>query len=508
MNEHVTRRTESANEAGIFGVVSQLFAQGGDMHIDAAVEDLVIPLADFLQKLIARFYPAAGPGQAEEKLVFHRGQGKGDAPQIGTAGRWHDAQFSNHNIVVGQRLNHGGPIGPARDGTQARQEFPGGKCLGQVIVRADFQADDPVRFLAAGGEHENGHPGGSTNPAQDFQAIYAGQHHIENHRMPGLGQRLLHPFEAGVHRHYLVPHWLQVFDQKAAEFFIIIHHQDAARAGTLVDGGFIGRGIHRSWEGSRTKVNSFTQKRLRNLPFLNNNPGPPSSLLNIRGLGSDQFHEPMKRLPALLFMSALTSGLVPAQTTPETKSTGPAQFWQASLTAETNKDYDAALNQITSYQTSGGNAFLGHLRAAWLYYLKQDYKNASAHYLEAERLQPSSINPLLGLMNVSEAQGNADEIQKAAENVLHLDPLNYRAQMVSAYQQYTAKNYAMALAGYRRVLLYYPDDMTALSGEAWSLYYLGQGEKAATDFQTLLSVNSNDAWSQKGLALCQAQKSY
>jgi len=216
----------------------------------------------------------------------------------------------------------------------------------------------------------------------------------------------------------------------------------------------------------------------------------------------------MKRLPALLFMSALTSGLVPAQTPPETKSTGPAQFWQASLTAETNKDYDAALNQITSYQTSGGNVFLGHLRAAWLYYLKQDYKNASAHYLEAERLQPSSINPLLGLMNVSEAQGNVDEIQKAAENVLHLDPLNYRAQMVSAYQQYTAKNYAMALAGYRRVLLYYPDDMTALSGEAWSLYYLGQGEKATVDFQTLLSVNSNDTWSQKGLALCQAQKSY
>jgi tetratricopeptide (TPR) repeat protein len=216
----------------------------------------------------------------------------------------------------------------------------------------------------------------------------------------------------------------------------------------------------------------------------------------------------MKRLPALLFISALTSGLVSAQTTPETNSTGPARFWQASLTSETNKDYDSALNQITAYQTSGGDAFLANLRAAWLYYLKQDYQNSARLYLEAERLQPSSINPLLGLMNVSETQGNAAEIQKAAENVLHLDPLNYRAQMVAAYQQYTAKNYAAALATYRRVLTYYPDDMTALSGEAWSLYYLGQGEKAAVDFQILLGINSNDSWAQKGLALCQAQKSY
>jgi len=216
----------------------------------------------------------------------------------------------------------------------------------------------------------------------------------------------------------------------------------------------------------------------------------------------------MRRLPALLFICALTSGLVSAQTKSETNSGGPSQFWQASLSSETNKDYDSALSQITSYQTSGGNAFLANLRAAWLYYLKQDYQNAASHYIEAERLQPSSINPLLGLMNVSEAQGNATEIQKAAENVLHLDPLNYRAQMVFAYQHYTAKNYAMALAGYRRVLTYYPDDMTALSGEAWSLYYLGQGDKAATDFQTLLGINSNDSWAQKGLALCQAQKSY
>jgi tetratricopeptide (TPR) repeat protein len=217
----------------------------------------------------------------------------------------------------------------------------------------------------------------------------------------------------------------------------------------------------------------------------------------------------MKRLSTLLFISVLTSGFLFGQTTTvETRPGNPAQFWQASLTSETNKDYDTALSQIAAYQTSGGNAFLANLRTAWLYYLKQDYQNATKHYNEAERMQPTSINPLLGLLNVSEAQGNAAAIQKAAENILHLDPMNYRAQMAAAYQQYTAKNYSAAFATYRRVLTYYPDDMTALSGEAWSLYYLGQGEKAAADFQTLLSINANDSWSQKGLVLCQGLKNY
>jgi tetratricopeptide (TPR) repeat protein len=208
----------------------------------------------------------------------------------------------------------------------------------------------------------------------------------------------------------------------------------------------------------------------------------------------------MKKLPALLLFSALTSGLVLAQTETATNS-GPAPFWQASLTAETNKDYDSALKQTAAYQAAGGDVFLATLRTAWLSYLKKDYKNAALNYAEAERLRPSSINPLLGLMYVSVAQGDAAAIEKAAEDVLHVDPLNYQAQMLDASQQYASKNYAIALASYRRVLTYYPDDLTALSGEAWSLYYLGRAKEATADFKLLLGINSSDTWAQKGLSL-------
>jgi tetratricopeptide (TPR) repeat protein len=210
----------------------------------------------------------------------------------------------------------------------------------------------------------------------------------------------------------------------------------------------------------------------------------------------------MKRLPSLLFLSACGGGLVGAQT-----ATGSsAQYWQASLTAETSHDYDAALSDVLKYQSADGNPFLANLRTAWLYYLKQDYANAARYYNAAEKLQPTSINPLLGLMNVSEAQNDSAAIEKSAEDVLHLDPMNYRAQMAVAYRHYLAKDYAMALASYRRVLASYPDDMTALSGEAWSLYYLGQQDQAETDFKTMLGINADNTWAQKGLALCQQAK--
>jgi len=208
----------------------------------------------------------------------------------------------------------------------------------------------------------------------------------------------------------------------------------------------------------------------------------------------------MKKLPAILLFSALTSGVAMAQSA--TGAADPAQFWQASLGAETSRDYDTALSQTAAYQTAGGDTFLATLRTAWLAYLKKDYKNAALHYNEAERLHPSSINPLLGLMYVSVAEGDATATEKAAENVLHVDPLNYQAQMVAAAQQYASKNYASALASYRRVLTYYPDDLTALSGEAWSLYFLGRVKEATTDFQLLLGINASDTAARRGLNLC------
>lgn len=212
----------------------------------------------------------------------------------------------------------------------------------------------------------------------------------------------------------------------------------------------------------------------------------------------------MKTLPRLLvLLFSASGGLTYSQTAPTTAPNAPAVFWKASVTAETNKDYPGALRQLTGFQQAGGDHFLFNLRAGWLCYLDQDYPNAGDHYNEAARLQPSAINPLLGLLNVAQARADAAEIRKAVDAVLRVDPLNYTAQMAGATLQFKAQNYRESLSYYRRVLHYYPDDLAARSGEAWSLYHQGQRDLATADFQILLSVNPDYPDARQGLDLAQ-----
>jgi len=84
------------------------------------------------------------------------------------------------------------------------------------------------------------------------------------------------------------------------------------------------------------------------------------------------------------------------------------------------------------------------------------------------------------------------------------EALSYHSLMVNGARYYTVKNYALALANYRQALVLRPNDATALSGEAWSLHYLGLDDQAAKDFQTLLKFNANDSWAREGMSLCRS----
>ncbi len=83
---------------------------------------------------------------------------------------------------------------------------------------------------------------------------------------------------------------------------------------------------------------------------------------------------------------------------------------------------------------------------------------------------------------------------------------SYHSLMVNGARHYTARYYALALSDYRRALALRPNDVTALSGEAWSLYHLGQGELAAKDFEAILEQDAHDSWAREGLALCESPR--
>jgi tetratricopeptide (TPR) repeat protein len=205
----------------------------------------------------------------------------------------------------------------------------------------------------------------------------------------------------------------------------------------------------------------------------------------------------------LVALAANSQTIRYAQST--TTPANPSQSWAASLEAETGKKYDDAIADLIAYQQAGGDPFLASERLGWLNYEKGDYTRAEEYYGAASRSIPTAINPLLGLLNTAEAQKDPRKIERAAGSLLHTEPSNYRAQMALGSMHLNMRDYQRAVSEFRRVLVYYPDDLDAASGLAWAVYYLGGKREALALFQRILTVNPQYAYAQRGLALASAQ---
>jgi tetratricopeptide (TPR) repeat protein len=180
---------------------------------------------------------------------------------------------------------------------------------------------------------------------------------------------------------------------------------------------------------------------------------------------------------------------------------GPAQHWTASLQAETSGQYAEAINELRAYDQQGGDPFFTAERSGWLNYLAGNYSIAEQAYARAKQIQPTAINPMLGLLLVAQAQKDARKIERAAEDILRAEPTNYRAQAALAALHFANKDYRRSASDYRRLLTTYPDDADAMSGEAWSAFYLGLHREASETFRRLLSINASYPYAKQGFDL-------
>lgn len=181
--------------------------------------------------------------------------------------------------------------------------------------------------------------------------------------------------------------------------------------------------------------------------------------------------------------------------------TGPGQHWTASIQAETQGKYADAINELRAYDQQGGEPFLTAERSGWLNYLAGDYTKAEQAYARAKQIQPTAINPLLGLLSVAQAQKDGGKFERAAEDILRTEPTNYRAQAALAALHFANKDYRRSASDYHRLLTTYPDDADAMSGEAWSAFYLGLRREASDAFRRLLSISPRYPYAQQGFDL-------
>ena len=213
----------------------------------------------------------------------------------------------------------------------------------------------------------------------------------------------------------------------------------------------------------------------------------------------------MNRLLALLLPLAIVStGAVKSRAPSGLNPEDMAKFWSDSVTAESAKNYDDAIKQTVSFQQGGGDKYLSALRYAYLLHLKADYQKSAEMYATAAKLQPMALAPALGLLSAAQGLNDAAKIRVAAENILKAEPTNYRAQMAMAGLLFVSREYRRSLSNYRRALASYPGDLDALSGAAWSAFYLGEKREALDYFQQLMSISPDYTYARKGYELSAA----
>ena len=75
-------------------------------------------------------------------------------------------------------------MGAASDGAEAGEEFATGEGFWEVIIGAQFEADDTVGFFASCGEHEDGDIACVADAFKDFEAVHSREHEVEEDGVP------------------------------------------------------------------------------------------------------------------------------------------------------------------------------------------------------------------------------------------------------------------------------------------------------------------------------------
>ena len=139
----------------------------------------------------------------------------------------------------GAGAQQGGAVhgpGAAEDGLHAGDEFKHGEGLHQVVVGPQAQALHPVRLLAAGREHEDGHlihalPEG----LQDLEPVELGQHQVQHDEIGPPGRMGRQGWQTVAHGLDGVAFKTQVVDEELAEGRLILHHEDVGHGVSLKD---------------------------------------------------------------------------------------------------------------------------------------------------------------------------------------------------------------------------------------------------------------------------------
>lgn len=147
------------------------------------------------------------------------------------------------------------------------------------------------------------------------------------------------------------------------------------------------------------------------------------------------------------------------------------------------------------------NSYETSLRLGWLNYSSGMFTEAVAYYQNAIALMPYSVEARLGLVYPLSALGNWEQVAKQYEKILEFDPANSTANYRLGLILYGKEQYEKALPLFQKVVNYYPFGYDGLLMLAWTNFKLGKTREAKLLFNKVLLYSPDDASALEGLAL-------
>ncbi len=201
--------------------------------------------------------------------------------------------------------------------------------------------------------------------------------------------------------------------------------------------------------------------------------------------------EILKRTGFILLL-ILASPRLQAQT-----STVLQKAFKNSYTDENNKNYTAAINDITPYYSEGSYEL--NIRLGWLHYLNKNYNASQNYYARAVVARPGSIEAKFGYIKPLSYLQSWDKVIEQYNAIIKIDPQNTQANYWLGVIHYNRKQYDNAIRCFKVVISLYPFDYDGNHMLAWASLLSGRKAEAQTYFSKALLIKPDDSSSLDGL---------
>jgi len=140
-----------------------------------------------------------------------------------------------------------------------------------------------------------------------------------------------------------------------------------------------------------------------------------------------------------------------------------------------------------------------NIRLGWLDYMAGSYTESVTYYNKALTLMPYSEEARFGLILPKLALGKTTEVIALYKEIIENSPNNTQANYRLGLIYYEQKDFLTAYGYFHNVVQLYPFDYDSLLMLGWTQLKLGRNREAKMIFQKVLMYAPNDASALEGL---------